>query len=99
MTCGLIVRPSPVEGYDLSHAEVVRRGDPALAGLIVHVSRAVEDGFEVFEVWHGKEQYERFTREVVVPVMEAVGVSMTGPPPQVTEFEPRVLMAVAPPSG
>lgn len=96
MTYGLAVRvPAPIEAYDRSHAEVMRRsGDPAAHGLVLHVARATPDGFEVLEVWHSKDDYERFDREVVRPAMAAIGVSLAGSPPDVVEFEPRVVMAL-----
>lgn len=96
MAFGVKVRVAgPIDAYDATHTEILRRsGDGAAHGLVLHVARATDDGFEVFEVWHAKDDYERFNRDVVLPAMEAIGVPMTGPAPDVVEFEPRVVMSL-----
>ena len=93
---GVIVRVAgPIEVYDASHAEITKRLDGAVAdGLVLHVARALDDGFEVIEVWESKEQYETFNREVVGPAMAAIGAPTDAPPPETVEFEPHNLMAV-----
>ena len=93
---GVIVRVAgPIEVYDASHAEITKRLDGAVAdGLVLHVVRALDDGFEVLEVWESKDQYEKFNRDVVGPAMAAVGVPTDAPPPETVEFEPHNLMAV-----
>jgi hypothetical protein len=61
--------PAPAEMYDALHAEVLRRGDGKGEGLLVHVARATDDGFEVLEVWDSREHFERFNQDVVGPAM------------------------------
>jgi hypothetical protein len=86
--------PAPVEMYDALHAEVLRRGDGKGDGLLFHVARATDDGFEVVEVWESREQFERFNRDVVLPVVTDLA---PGAPPPTTgqgyvEFEVRGLV-------
>jgi len=96
MTYAFTVRvPMPIEAYDASHAEILRAvGDEPVDGMILHMARAVADGFEILEIWQSREQADRFNREVVGPALERIGVPTDGPEPQVEEFEPRVVMAV-----
>jgi hypothetical protein len=70
--------PAPIEAYDAAHAEVGRRSGGEVEGLLVHVGRATDDGFEVLEVWESREHFERFTRDVVNPLMAELS---PGPPP------------------
>jgi hypothetical protein len=61
--------PAPAEMYDALHAEVLRRGEGKGEGLLVHVARATDEGFEILEVWESRERFERFNQDVVWPVM------------------------------
>jgi len=70
--------PAPVELYDSAHAEIGRRSEDKVEGLLVHVGRATSDGFEVIEVWESREHFERYTQDVVNPVMAEVA---PGPAP------------------
>jgi hypothetical protein len=85
--------PAPVEMYDALHAEVLRRGEGQGDGLLFHVARATDDGFEIVEVWESREHFERFNRDVVGPVMADL---VPGPPPTpgqgYDEFEVRGLV-------
>jgi hypothetical protein len=88
----------PIEAYDSTHAEVLKATPSEGAdGLIVHVARALPEGFEVFEVWESREHAERFNREVVFPAMQRLGFDHTaGDEPQVEEFEPHTVLAPQP---
>lgn len=94
MTYGFTVRVrQPVEVYDASHAEVLKAaGDQGADGLILHMARAVADGFEVLEIWQSREHADRFNQEVVGPALERAGAPTDGQPPPIEEFEPRVVM-------
>jgi hypothetical protein len=96
MTYAFTIRaPLPIEVYDASHAEIMRSaGEGGADGLILHMARVLPDGFEVLEIWQSREHAERFNREVVVPALERVGVPADAPEPELTEFEPRVVMAL-----
>jgi hypothetical protein len=94
MTYGSVVTvPAPIEAYLASHAEVEKViGDTPPDGMIVHVARPVDGGFEVFEIWGSKAQADKFNEEVVWPAIARSGQDMSGPPPVVVEFEPGGLM-------
>jgi hypothetical protein len=94
MAYGVIFRVSaPIEAYDAVHAEVMRTAsDASTTGLIAHIARATEDGFEIIEIWDAKEQSDAFERDVVGPAMEKVGQGADGPEPELIEFEPRVIL-------
>ncbi|RFU20047.1 hypothetical protein [Geodermatophilus marinus] len=98
MTWGLVVDvPAPVEVYDAVHAELLRRTGGAVDGLLVHLARAIDGGFQVVEVWESRQAHDRYEAEVVGPVLAEVGAQApTGPPPG-TEFQVRGL--VLPGSG
>jgi hypothetical protein len=70
--------PAPIEAYEAIHAEVGRRSEGTSYGLLVHIARATDEGFEVVEVWESREHFERYTRDVVLPVMAELA---PGPPP------------------
>ena len=96
MTYAFTVRvPLPIEVYDLTHAEVLKgSADQGADGLILHMSRALPDGFEILEIWQSREQADRFGREVVGPALERSGLPADTPQPDRVEFEPRVVMAL-----
>ena len=95
MTYAFTVRvPLPIEVYDASHAEIMNSaGEGGADGLIVHMARELPDGFEILEIWQSREQADRFNREVVGPALQRLGIS-DPPEPEMTEFEPRVVMAL-----
>jgi hypothetical protein len=88
--------PMPIEMYDAVHAEVQRRTDGPVEGLLCHVGRATPGGFQVMEVWESKELCDRYNAEIVEPAI----AQLTGgqPPPMQPareEFEPRGLIIPA----
>lgn len=93
MTYGVVTTVSgPVAMYDAVHAEISRRVGASIDGLLTHVGWATSDGFRVLEVWESKEHLDRFTRDVVGPVIESFGAPPAGggegeqgPSPQVAE--------------
>ncbi|HET9873980.1 MAG TPA: hypothetical protein VFP89_15460 [Propionibacteriaceae bacterium] len=91
--------PAPIEMYDAVHAAILARAGTGVDGLILHIGRATEDGFEAIEVWESRDHYDRYNREIVVPLIaELAGAE--GPPSmgsqQIEEFEVRGLVV---PSG
>jgi hypothetical protein len=55
MTHGLVMNvPAPINFYDALHGEVARRSTAGVDGLLLHVGRATDDGFQVLEVWESK---------------------------------------------
>ena len=98
MTYGVITRiPAPIEAYDSSVAEMIEaEGTLDPEGLILHVARATDDGFELTEVWQSKLHSDRFNDAVVRPALVRVGIgtSAGGPVPEVVEFDAsRVIVA------
>jgi hypothetical protein len=84
--------PAPIEVYDAVHAELLQRTGGTADGLLVHLARATDSGFQVIEVWESREAAEWYERELVRPVMAEVA---GGPPPPlggVSEFEVRGLV-------
>lgn len=98
MTYGVMVEVvAPVEMYDALHAEVVRSTHGGADGLLLHIGRATDAGFQVIEVWTDKEQYDRYNREVVWPAAARLADGQSGPEPQMRteEFEVRGLVLPA----
>ena len=94
MTHGLVMKvPASAEFYDALHTEVGQRSTGRANGLLLHVGRVTDDGFEVLEIWESKEKCDRFFAEVVWPAMDAVsGAHARRGEPVMTEFEPRGLI-------
>jgi len=94
MTHGLVMKvPARTDFYDALHSEVGQRSAGRADGLLLHVGRVTDDGFELLEIWESKEKCERFFAEVVRPAMDAVsGTHARRGEPVTTEFEPRGLI-------
>ena len=45
--------PAPIEVYDAIHAEAMKQPSD---GLMMHLARKVDGGFQVIEVWESKEE-------------------------------------------
>ena len=85
--------PAPVEFYDTLHAEMKRRVDGPVDGLLLHVARATAEGFQVIEVWESREQADRYDQEIVLPVIAQFSDGQPArPAPPRQEFEPRGLV-------
>jgi hypothetical protein len=84
--------PAPVEMYDAMHAEIGRRSGGKVDGLLVHVGRATETGFEVLEVWESREHFERYNNEVVFPIMADLAPGAPSPNQAAVEFDVRGLV-------
>ena len=94
MAHGLVMQvPAPTDFYDALHTEVGRRSNGRADGLLLHVGRVTDDGFEVLEIWESREKCDRFFAEVVWPAVATVSsVRARRGEPVVTEFEPRGLI-------
>ncbi|MBB3082618.1 hypothetical protein [Geodermatophilus sabuli] len=84
--------PAPVELYAAVHAELLRRTGGAVDGLLVHLARATGEGFQVVEVWESREACERYTRDVVGPVVAELSGGQALPADDATAFEVRGLL-------
>jgi hypothetical protein len=94
MAHGLVMSvPAPIDFYDALHAEIGRRSPDGVDGLLLHVGRATDGGFQVVEVWESKEKCDRFFAEIVGPAVGAVSGGQAPPgEPVMEEFEPRGLI-------
>ncbi|HLL67553.1 MAG TPA: hypothetical protein VK453_17845 [Micromonosporaceae bacterium] len=90
--------PVPAAVYDETHAELLRRTGGHVDGLIVHICRATEGGFQVLEVWTDRAAWERADREFVAPILAGRTEAASGAPhhpPRVAEFAVRGLVIPA----
>ena len=84
------------ELYDAVHAELLRRGGGSIDGLLVHIGRVTSGGFEVIEVWESQELFERYTLDVVDPVVAEISHGQAPPASQsAKEFDLRGLIVPA----
>jgi len=75
--------PAPIEVYDAIHAEAMKQPSD---GLMMHLARKVDGGFQVIEVWESKEKHDRFGAEVLGPiVLKLAGADAEGSAPE--EFD------------
>jgi len=55
-----------------------------IQGLVIHTAGASETGWRIFDVWESKEDFDRFMKQYIEPVM---GDDMPqGPQPEVYEL-------------
>jgi len=87
--------PAPVEAYKALHAAVQSVTDSASEGLVVHVARPTDAGFEVIEIWQSKEHFERFMVETL-PKAAAQLPPMGAGAPVGKEFDLCGLLVFAP---
>ena len=93
MTYSYIVDvPAPIEMYDATHAAVAAAAGTAIDGMLVHIGRATETGFQVLEIWESKEHCDRFNETVVWPAMAKLTGGQLPPAPPVVEFDVRGLV-------
>jgi len=59
-------------------AEVNGRAKTA-PGFIAHASGPIPGGYHVTELWESQEAFERFSAEVIAPLMQRLGVQLSGP--------------------
>ena len=86
--------PAPIQLYDAVHAELLRRVGSKVDGLLLHVGRATDQGFQIIEVWESRELWLRYNDELVGPVMAEV-IGGQAPPegaPAPEEFAVRGLV-------
>ena len=69
------------EQYNQMHSVLGPKG-LAAPGAIAHLAGPTRDGWYILEVWESKEDYERFEREEVLPLLPP-----DAPIPAVQEFE------------
>jgi hypothetical protein len=88
--------PAPIELYDALHAEIGRRAPDGVDGMLLHVGRETNAGFQVIEVWESQQSYERFAAEIFGPALDHLSGGQPPPAEPVRqEFEPRGLIVPA----
>jgi hypothetical protein len=80
MTYSVIIDvTAPVDLYDVTPpAELLRRTGGQVDGLLVHLCRPVDGGFQVIEVWTTENDYRRATQDLIEPTLNAER-SVAGP--------------------
>jgi hypothetical protein len=93
MSYGVIttVRDS-IAGYDQLHAALLQRSGDDLTGLLLHIGREIDDGFQVIEVWEAKEQFDRCNAEIIWPLAAELFGPGPAAAPSMEEFAPRGLV-------
>ena len=70
MTWGVTVDvAAPVELYDALHAALLERTGASVEGLLVHLARETDTGFQVIEVWESQAEYDRYAEDLLAPVL------------------------------
>jgi hypothetical protein len=95
MTWGVITDvAAPVQVYDEVHRRLLERTGGKVDGLLVHLARATDTGFQVLEVWERREDFDRYQAELVGPLLAEVGAPdpSAGDGPVATEFDVRGLV-------
>jgi hypothetical protein len=78
---------APVEMYDAVHAQLLQHDVTSIEGLILHLGRSIPEGFQVIEVWESAEQYDRYNRELVGPIMARLAQGRPVLPPEPTVID------------
>jgi hypothetical protein len=84
--------PAPIEMYDALHAAIRQEVGTSADGLLVHLGRATDDGFEVTEVWESKEHFDAFMSKVAGPIMMRLSGGQAPPAIPAEEFDLRGLV-------
>ena len=84
--------PEPVELYDAVHRALLERTGGVVDGLLVHLARQTGEGFQVVEVWESREDFERYSAEVVGPLATEVLQGRSRRPTVATPFDVRGLV-------
>jgi hypothetical protein len=98
MSWGVVVDvAASVEVYDAMHARLLDRTGGKADGLLVHLARATESGFQVVEVWESKDDFERYQAELVGPLLAELpgDDALPNEAPAATEFDVRGLVIPA----
>jgi hypothetical protein len=62
------------ENYDAISERLRAQSSPS-SGLLVHTAGFTGHGFRIFEVWESREDFERFTQEVLMPIVSEIAGS------------------------
>lgn len=80
-----------LRGLTREHAEavaaVINERAKSAEGFIAHASGPIEGGYHVTEFWESREAFERFSDEVVAPLMRQLGIRPPSAPAQYLPLE------------
>lgn len=68
-------------------AAVINERAKSAAGFIAHASGPIPGGYHVTEFWESREAFERFSEEVVVPLMMRLKIAPPQSPAQYLPVE------------
>ena len=92
MTWGVVMDvAAPVQFYDAVHSRLLDRTGGDVDGLLVHLARATDAGFQVVEVWESREHFDHYETEIVGPLLAGAGAP-TDVGRVATEFDVRGLV-------
>ena len=98
MTYNVVVDvPLPAGLYHAMHAAIQEASGETDHGLIVHIARATDAGFQITEVWQAQEHCERFNAEVAGPALARLSGGQ--PAPAIPQVEFDALGLVVPAAG
>jgi hypothetical protein len=92
--------PAPVAFYDATHTEGLHRTAGQIDGLVVHLCRATDSGFQITEVWTDQAAHDKAHQEILAPILAEQAAAGPGTPseaPPAEEFTVRGL--IVPGSG
>jgi hypothetical protein len=78
--------PMPIELYAAAHQAIWEAAGDADHGMLVHIARATDTGFQIIEIWESKEQSDRFDAEIALPTMSRITGGAPMPPLPRDEF-------------
>jgi len=81
--------PAPIEAYDAMHAAITGATASDGEGLLVHLARPTDRGFEVIEVWESQERFGAFMQNTVPKALATLGDMGDMPALAMQEFELR----------
>jgi heme-degrading monooxygenase HmoA len=87
--------PAPIEAYDALHTAVKDVTATDGEGLLVHIARPTEKGFEIIEVWESQEQFGAFITNTLPKAVANLGGMGDMQAPPIQEFQLRGFLVYA----
>ena len=87
--------PAPIEAYDALHEAVKSVTDSDGEGLVVHIARPTESGFEIIEVWESEQHFGTFITQTFPKAVAKLGGLGDLQAPPVEQFELRGFLVYA----
>jgi quinol monooxygenase YgiN len=88
MAIAVIVDIPSREAYETVNEKMFgsKRPTEPIEGNIIHTAGDGPNGFRVVDVWESQEAFDTFFNNRVAPAMQAAGLQMEGPPPQIVDL-------------